>query len=184
VNRQSMITDLMGRYGNDVLHLAYSYVKNRQTAEDLAQEIFIKCYEKLDTFEGNSAIQTWLYRIASNHCKDYLKSWHYRKISVTEYVSSLYRDNQDGPEQVLLKKTASSELLSALFMMPVKYREIIFLYYYHEFTQKKISEICGLNLNTVKSRMARAKELLKKTLVERGVDYDEAIQTDFGERID
>ncbi|MBT2644638.1 sigma-70 family RNA polymerase sigma factor [Bacillus sp. ISL-41] len=74
VEREEAIVELMERFGTDVLHLAYSYVRNRQTAEDLAKEIFLKCYKRFDTFKGNLQVQTWLYRIASNHFTDYLKS--------------------------------------------------------------------------------------------------------------
>jgi RNA polymerase sigma factor (sigma-70 family) len=73
----------MSNYGTQILHLSYSYVRDRQTAEDLTQEIFVKCYEKLHTFNGNSSIETWLYRIAANHCKDYLKSWQFRRVRAT-----------------------------------------------------------------------------------------------------
>ncbi|WP_181884468.1 sigma-70 family RNA polymerase sigma factor [Neobacillus piezotolerans] len=88
----------MDQYGTSILHLAYSFVRNRQTAEDLAQEIFIKCYEKADSFRGESKIHTWLYRIAVNHCKDHIKSWHYRKVHVSEYFSSLLKGQQHGAE--------------------------------------------------------------------------------------
>ena len=165
------INQLMTEHGTHVLHLAYSYVRNRQTAEDLTQEIFIKCYEKLDTFKGDSTLQTWLYRIASNHCKDYLRSWYHRKIHVTGYISSLLTGSQASPEKQLMDHAENQELGEAMFKLPVKYREVIFLFYYQECTLKEVSEICNLNINTVKSRLTRAKELLKKYLTERGENH-------------
>ncbi|PLR78254.1 RNA polymerase factor sigma C [Bacillus sp. V3-13] len=165
------IKDLMDRYGTTILHLAYSFVKNRQTAEDLSQEIFIKCFDKIDTFEGNSNIQTWLYRIAVNHCKDYLKSWHYRKVHVSNYVSTLFTSQQAGPEFQYLQKSDHDELVNDIMRLPVKYREIIFLYYFHDLTLKEVSEVCGINLNTAKSRMSRAKANLKKHILERSTHH-------------
>ncbi|MBT2639889.1 sigma-70 family RNA polymerase sigma factor [Bacillus sp. ISL-39] len=176
MEREEAIVDLMERFGTDVLHLAYSYVRNRQTAEDLAQEIFLKCYQKFDTFEGNSQIQTWLYRIASNHCKDYLKSWHHRRVLVTDYISAKLAGHHDGPESQLVRNTDNKELIEAMFKLPVKYREVIFLFYYQELSQKEIAEVCGLNLSTLKSRLTRAKVLLKEILQERGVGFGGAVE--------
>ncbi|MFE8703533.1 sigma-70 family RNA polymerase sigma factor [Cytobacillus sp. FJAT-54145] len=178
MNKHETIAKLMNDYGTSVLHLTYSYVRNRQTSEDLTQEIFIKCFEKLDSFKGNSSIQTWLYRIAVNHCKDYVKSWNYRKVYITDYISSFLRENQSGAEEQFLKRSEKNELIDAVFKLPIKYREIIFLYYFHECSQKEISEIYQLNINTVKSRLSKGKELLRKSLVERGVEYGEEIQRD------
>lgn len=161
------IVDLMDRYGSSVLHLAYSYVRNRQTAEDLTQEIFIKCYKKLETFNGDSTLQTWLYKIAVNHCKDYIKSWHFRKIFVTHFFDSFLTDKEVSPEAHYLKKAESEALIENVMKLPVKYREIIFLHYFQDLSQKEITQICDFNLNTVKSRLSRAKELLKRSMEER-----------------
>ncbi len=171
-----MFDDLMNQYGTSVLHLAYSYVRNRQTAEDLTQEIFLKCFEKLDSYRGESGLQTWLYRVASNHCKDYLKSWYFRKTHVTNYISAFFKSSQAGPEEMLLQNDERYQLQDALFSLPIKYREILFLYYFQECSQKEISAICNLNVNTVKSRLTRAKELLKKTLDERSYEYGGSVK--------
>jgi RNA polymerase sigma-70 factor (ECF subfamily) len=178
MDHKEMITDLMNRYGTQILHLSYSYVRDRQTAEDLTQEIFVKCYEKLHTFNGNSSIETWLYRIAVNHCKDYLKSWQFRKVTATGYISSLFTSNEAPAEQEYIKREEQSGIRDAVFRLPIKYREIIFLYYFKEYSQKEISEICHVNLNTVKARMARGKELIKKYLSERGVWDGERFEKD------
>lgn len=178
MDRQEVIHDLMDQYGTSVLHLVYSYVRNRQTAEDLTQEIFLKCFEKLDTFRGESGLQTWLYRVASNHCKDYLKSWYYRKTHLTDYISAFFKSSQDGPEELFLQKDEKSQLQDALFNLPIKYREILFLYYFQECSQKEIGAICNLNVNTVKSRLTRARELLKEILDERSYEYGGSVKTD------
>lgn len=171
-----ILTNLMTEYGTSVLHLAFSYVRNKETAEDLTQEIFLKCYEKLHTFNGASAIQTWLFRIAVNHCKDYLKSWQYRKVKVTGYFSTFFVSKEDTPETSIIKKSNNEEIFDSVWSLPVKYREIIYLYYFQELSQKQISEICGLNLNTVKSRLSRAKALLKKSFSERSPESGKSIE--------
>lgn len=178
MDNKEVITDIMSRYGTQILHLSYSYVMNRQTAEDLTQEIFVKCYEKLHTFKGDSSLETWLYRIAVNHCKDYLRSWQFRKVSATDYISSFFSSNEAPAEQEYFAKAEQAGIRDAVFRLPVKYREIIFLYYFKEYSQKEISDICHVNLNTVKARMARGRELLKKYLSERGVWDGEGIERD------
>lgn len=175
-----VITDLMDRYGTAILQLAYSFVRNKQTAEDLTQEIFIKCYEKLDTFEGNSSMHTWLYRIAINHCKDHIKSWNYRKVHVSQHISKWFTSHQEGPESKMIHKSESEQLLNEILTLPAKYREIIFLYYFQELQLKEISEVCQINLSTVKSRITRAKQLLKTAIAERGADDGQ--QTTEGQR--
>ena len=72
-DKEDLIDEIMNKYGQEVLQLVYSYVNNKEVAEDLTQDIFVKCYKSLHTYKGNSNLKTWLWRIAINHCKDYLK---------------------------------------------------------------------------------------------------------------
>ncbi|RHW43349.1 sigma-70 family RNA polymerase sigma factor [Neobacillus notoginsengisoli] len=169
------ISKLIDRYGSAILYLAYSFVQNRQTAEDLSQEIFMKCYEKLNTFKGESSIQTWLYRIAINHCKDYVKSWHYRKVYASEYITKMLKGQENDAEKKLLQKEEQTQLFDYILKLPAKYKEVIILSYFHELTMKEISIVCGVNVNTVKSRLLRAKSFLKKIIVERSAEFERTI---------
>ena len=76
------LESLMRTYGNDVLRMAYSYVKDYDTAEDIFQEVFIKVNANLAAFRGESSIKTWLLRITVNACKDYLKSAYSRRVTM------------------------------------------------------------------------------------------------------
>ena len=80
---------MMNKYGQEILQLVYSYVNNKEVAEDLTQDIFVKCYKSLHTYKGKSKLKTWLWRIAINHCKDYLKSWYNKNVIATENESSI-----------------------------------------------------------------------------------------------
>lgn len=164
MHKDDVIDDLMNKHGTEILHLAYSYVRNKQTAEDLTQDIFLKCYERLDSFQGRSQVKTWLFRIAINHCKDYLRSWYYRKIQLTDLIADFGMSTDSSPEATMMKNDEKNKIHQAIFLLPIKYREIIFLYYFHELSQKEISEICKMNINTVKSRLTTARKLLKKKL--------------------
>jgi RNA polymerase sigma-70 factor, ECF subfamily len=173
---QETITELMKQYGTSILHLVYTFVRNRQTAEDLTQEIFIKCYKQLHTFEERANIRTWLYRIAVNHCKDYLKSWHYRKVYVSEYISSLAGGRKNGPEMDYQEKESKNHLLEDIFKLPLIYKEIILLYYFHDLTLKEISEVQNIKLSTAKARIQRAKEMLKHSILERAEQDGESVE--------
>ena len=160
-DREQMIDQLMHEYSDGILHLVYTYVKNRTTAEDLTQEIFIKCYEKLNQFNQQSNIKTWVYRIASNHCKDYLRSWHYRKISLSNKILDHIPSKSKHVEEEIITKSEENSLANAVMNLPLKYREIVFLHYYEELSLAEISKITTVNINTIKTRLKRAKELLK-----------------------
>lgn len=164
--REQIIDQLMREYSDDILHLVYTYVKNRTIAEDLAQEIFIKCYEKLKQFNQQSTIKTWLYRIASNHCKDYLRSWHYRKITLSNKVFDHIPSKSKQVEEEIIKHSEENSLTNAVMKLPLKYREVVFLHYYEELSLKEISKITSVNINTLKTRLKRAKELLKDKMIE------------------
>ncbi|MFT8322848.1 MAG: sigma-70 family RNA polymerase sigma factor [Bacillus sp. (in: firmicutes)] len=164
--REQIIDQLMREYSDDILHLVYTYVKNRTIAEDLAQEIFIKCYEKLNQFNQQSTIRTWLYRIASNHCKDYLRSWHYRKITLSNKVFDHIPSKSKQVEEEVIKHSEENSLTNAVMNLPLKYREVVFLHYYEELSLKEISKITSVNINTLKTRLKRAKELLKDKMIE------------------
>lgn len=163
-NTEQIIDQLMDSYSDDVLHLVFSYVKNRTTAEDLTQEIFIKCYEKLGQFNNKSSIKTWLYRIAINHCKDYLGSWHYRKLNFSDKILDYLPSKSKHVEEEIISKDVANSLMSAVMDLPVKYREVIFLHYYEELSLANISKITGVNSNTLKTRLKQARELLKNKL--------------------
>jgi RNA polymerase sigma-70 factor, ECF subfamily len=166
LEREEIIDQLMQEYSDDILHLVYTYVKNRTTAEDLTQEIFLKCYEKLNQFNQQSSIKTWVYRIASNHCKDYLRSWHYRKITLSDKILDYIPSKSKQVEEEIIANSEENFLTNAVMNLPLKYREVVFLHYYEELSLAEISKITTVNINTIKTRLKRAKELLKDKMIE------------------
>ncbi|QDP42195.1 sigma-70 family RNA polymerase sigma factor [Radiobacillus deserti] len=152
----------MRRYGQDILQLTYSYVKDRAISEDLTQEIFIKCYRKLHTYNKNAKLKTWLCRIAINHCKDYLKSWYNRNVQVSKFESP--QSTESTPEEEVIQRSEEEELVDVVMNLPTKYRELIYLHYFEEMTFKQIAEVTELNINTIKTRMRKAKTLLQEML--------------------
>ncbi|CAK6478173.1 sigma-70 family RNA polymerase sigma factor [Peribacillus frigoritolerans] len=156
---ESLLDEMMSLYGQDILQLVYSYVKDAVVAEDLTQEIFIKCYKALPTYNQQSNIRTWLWRIAINHCKDYRKSWYFRKVSTAEEEQDW--TSTDNVEEEVIQQDEDRQLAVAVMELPIQYRELIYLHYFQEMKLKEISEITGVKLGTVKTRMRQAKRRLK-----------------------
>ncbi|MGX1193467.1 sigma-70 family RNA polymerase sigma factor [Metabacillus sp. SLBN-84] len=162
---ETLIDEIMHEYGTEILKLVYTYVRNQQTAEDLTQDIFVKCYRSLHTYNGKSKLRTWLWRIAINKCKDYLKSWDYKHITPS---NDHWTDapSSEETEYAVIKKEEESELFSAVMNLPVNYREVIYLYYFEELSIDEIARITSCAPGTVKTRMRRSKQLLKAGLKE------------------
>nr|WP_318246434.1 sigma-70 family RNA polymerase sigma factor [Rossellomorea aquimaris] len=159
------IEEVVEQYGEDVWKLVFSYVRHEQAADDLTQEIFIKVYKKMDTFSGRASLRTWIWRVAINHCKDYLNSWYKRKVFTEEDQQFQMMSSGSSVEGDVIQRSEDRELEEAVLGLPVKYREIIYLHYYAERTIKEISVLLDVKENTVKTRLRKAKQLLKEGLV-------------------
>lgn len=170
--KDEQVEELMTRFGEEIKRLSYTYVKDRAAAEDITQEIFLTVYLKLDSFAGKSSIRTWIYSIAINKCKDYLRSWHVRRISVQENIKDLLTSKWNGPDEELDAKIESAQLVDEVLRLPLKYREVILLYYYKELSIKEISDVIGIGESTVKVRLHRGREKLRKPmeLLDRSVE--------------
>ena len=167
--QEQSIRSLVIQYGEDVKRLIYSYVKNWSAAEDLVQEVFITVFQKVDTLEKEASVKAWIFSIAANKSKDYLGSWHYRKLLFTNTFST--KTNKESPEELLIKQQQKTVLSEAVFALPVKYREVIIFFYYQELRIEEISTILGINSSTIRTRLARARDLLNQKL---GGDLDES----------
>jgi RNA polymerase sigma-70 factor, ECF subfamily len=165
-DKEVLLDEMMKLYGQEVLQLVYSYVKNQTLAEDLTQDIFVKCYKSLDTFNGKSKLRTWLWRIAINHCKDFLRSWYNKNVIITDGKEPIYTGSVNMVEETVVQKDEDEKLIQAIMMLPIKYREVIYLFYYEDLPIKEIADLNGTVDNTVKTRLRRAKELLKVKLEE------------------
>ncbi|TGB03606.1 sigma-70 family RNA polymerase sigma factor [Halobacillus salinus] len=163
-DKEGAIQEIMDAYGQSVLQLVYSYVKNQAVAEDLTQEIFLKCYRNLHKYNGKSKVKTWLWSIAINHSKDYLKSWYNRKVVLSEDKLKRVQNGQLDTEEKVIQDSVDRELVAAIMKLPEKYREVIYLYYYEDSTTREIVKVLKKNENTIKTRLKRAKVILKERL--------------------
>lgn len=164
---------IMDTYGDEIKRLIYTYIKNTANTDDVTQEVFVTVYQKLTFFQGNSSLRSWIYAIAINKCKDHLRSFHSRNKKLKEKLihSIRFSETQGNmPEDLTIQQNESSLLMDQVMGLPVKYREVIILYYFKDLTTKEISEILHINEATIRTRLRRGRGKLKQLLAtERGV---------------
>ncbi|WP_142383392.1 sigma-70 family RNA polymerase sigma factor [Bacillus sp. V3-13] len=164
LSREERLVWLMEEYGKSVVRLAYTYVRQKQLAEDIAQEVFIKCYKNMDMFRRESSYKTWIYRITVNKCKDVMKSWAYKNVLFTNIFSPKWNRSEESTESRILINEESLFISEMVVSLPIILREVIILHYYEELQINEIADLLELNQNTVKSRLHRARLKLKKML--------------------
>ena len=158
-------------HGEELLRLAYTYVKNNEAAEDIVQDVLLKAFEQHDQFRGEASYRTYLYRMTINRSTDYLRSWSYKNTILTEKIQKLFKGTKSAEQEVLVL-SENRALGEAVLNLPVKYREVIILYYYKELKIDEIADMLSCSDNTVKTRLKRGREKLKLVL-EGGAWYDE-----------
>lgn len=151
---------VMQEHTNYLLRLAYLYVKDWPAAEDIVQDVFLKFYQKFEQFEERSSLKTYLAKMTINKCKDYLKSWRYRKQILTNSFSN---QTKKGRNQ-FIEHDEKLELADAVLELPLKYREVIIYYYFEELSVLEVAQILWISDNTVKTRLRKARALLKNQL--------------------
>jgi RNA polymerase sigma-70 factor, ECF subfamily len=125
--------------------------------------VFISCYKSLENYREEASYKTWLYRITINKCIDQTRKKRiFYYFSVNELRDLFIKTNQSAESEVFLH-TDKHELANAVMNLPVKYREVVVLYYYECLSIKEIAHITFLNAQTVKTRLKRAKEQLRRT---------------------
>lgn len=164
-------SEIVEIYKNGVFQLCYRMLGNRHEAEDIAQEAFLRAYVNLNSFNQNLKFSTWLYRIATNLCIDRIrkkKPDYYldAEVSGTEGLTMYSQISSDEPlpetelESLELHETVQKEILK----LPEKYRTPIVLKYIEELSLNEISDILDLPIGTVKTRIHRGREALRKKL--------------------
>lgn len=147
---------LVQRYKDDVFRAAFSILKVPEDAEDVAQETFLRYWNSDREFESETHIKAWLLRAAINRAKNLsLSFWRRNRVSYEDYVSGL--EFETATEQ---------RALEAILSLRQTYRLVLHLHYYEDYSVKEIADILALNENTVKTRLSRGRQLLKKELTE------------------
>ena len=161
-NRDILLSQLIQDYAADLKRIAYLYVNDMAECEDIIQEVFIACYQNLSNYRHEASYKTWLIRITINKCKDHRKRWSVKSLL---YKSEVFpAETSDSAEEQYIQGLDSKEIIKHISKLSAKYKEVLILYYYQEMTMSEISEVLGIKLNTVKSRLLRGKEMLQLKL--------------------
>lgn len=159
-----------------IYNLAYNLsAGNRADADDLAQATFIRAFRAIKNFEGRSNFKTWLHRITVNLWKNTVRSQKRRKYFQHQSINEVPKNDQDGPQLVLketrlnpLEKTEQNEtsviVRQAIEKLPRDEREVLVLRDLEGYAYDEIATICNIPLGTVKSRLSRARKMLKAEL--------------------
>jgi RNA polymerase sigma-70 factor, ECF subfamily len=162
INKKEFLNYLMGKYGSYVMRLAYSYTKDTNSAEDISQDVFIKAYNSFDQFRGESSLKTWITRITINTSKDYLKSsWHNKVRFLQNRYFNLLKAKEKKTEIQFIDKEENDRLIKGILLLPLKYREVILLYYYQDVSTKELSFLLNVPIATIRTRLSRGRKLLK-----------------------
>ena len=161
---------LMNRYRDSIYYMLLKMVNNQSDAEDLTIEAFGKAFRNLDSYTPTFAFSTWLFKIATNNCVDFIRK---KQLSPAPYDS--YQDNIDNvtiniqsdlpdPEESLINRQKIAALKDIVNQLKPRYRSLIELRYYKEYSYEEISEELKIPIGTVKAELFRAKTLLYNIL--------------------
>ena len=165
---------LLKRYQTGVYNMIYQMIKNREETEDLVQEAFIKAFKSLESYNEDYAFSTWLYKIAFNHCIDAIRKKKLktlpldRPIQLKEgEVRHEIKDESSSPEGDFIFAERKKLIQESIASLPERYRVAIILRHQKEYSYEEISDMLNIPLGTVKARIFRAREMLKKKLQEK-----------------
>lgn len=154
------IQELIEQYRENLFAVAFNICKNAEDAEDIVQDTFIQYYTAKKEFDSEQHIRAWLIRVTINKAKNVNHTfWRRNKLSLEDYMESL---TFETPE--------SEGLFEAVMKLPEKYRIVIHLFYYEDYTVSEIAGILKLSESNVKVRLTRGRRMLKDTLKEEWND--------------
>lgn len=150
-------------YQDNLFRIAFSICQNREDAEDVVQETFLRYHSGAVDFNDEMHIRAWLIRVTINQSKNMLRTfWHRNRTSLEDYM-----------ERLNFSDTESQELFETVMKLPEKYRTVIHLFYYEDYSIKEIADILKISESNVKVRLNRGRTVLRDTLKEAW-DYEQS----------
>ncbi len=160
--REDAYKQLVEEYGNRLLRACYLILRDREEAEDVVQETFVKVFRKIEEFRGESGLYTWIYTIALNLSRDRLRKRMDFSIFENERICNI--NSEIHIEKVIDRDLLKRELDE---ITPI-YREVLVLFYFEELSVKEISQLLDEKEGTVKSKLSRGRNILKESLLKGG----------------
>lgn len=161
VRTKEQMEEIYNRQCDIVYRICFLYLKNEQDTLDAVQETFLRLFQKNVVFQDQEHEKAWLIRTAINYCKDIQKSfWKRNRNIYDETVEQKLQYTQISEDQ--------NWILQAVLHLPPKYIDVVYLHYYEGYSVEEIARFLHKNASTMRSRLSRAKELLRKELEENG----------------
>ncbi|WP_307721811.1 RNA polymerase sigma factor [Paenibacillus humicus] len=158
-DRGSVLDQLMKAYGRDVWNFALMLTRNRDSADDIAQDVFLKVYEKLPEFRGQSSVKTWILTITRHAALDQLRSSWVRRVMLLEFLPG---GHHPSAEKELFKRLQNEEVWLAVLALPLKLREVLLLTCHYGMSMEETAGLLGVAKGTVKSRLHRARAAMNR----------------------
>ena len=167
--------ELFDRYNSMVFGLVFQILGDREEALDVSQEVFLAIYKKLDSFRGESSLKTWIYCIAVHRASNRLRWWNRLRrrgtVSLEEFLDkgaepdfcNSTNSGFQSPEDALVQEEEHAEIQRLLFQLPLQQRIALVLRDIEGLSYEEIAETMKISLGTVKSRIARGREMLKRS---------------------
>lgn len=171
---QQAYAELMGRYRDAIYFMLLKMVNNASDAEDLTIEAFGKAFKSIHQYAPNFAFSTWLFKIATNNCIDFIRKRRSDHISLDQAeddqdrMSSSVQSSTLDPEESMIRNQKANLLRSVVTKLKPRYRRLVELRYFNEFSYEEIAEEMDLPIGTVKAQLFRARELLYNILKSTG----------------
>jgi RNA polymerase sigma-70 factor (ECF subfamily) len=160
------LNELYARHGANILSYLSSFLNDRQLAEEVLQDVMMAVWNHAGQFRGDSKVRTWLLTIARNRA---INTRRRTTPNLVQFDDALDMDAGDTTPLEKVERKHRSELMrEALNRLPPAYQEILLLVFYHQLSGVEIAEVLGISTGTVKSRLHRAKELLRRVLLTMG----------------
>jgi RNA polymerase sigma-70 factor, ECF subfamily len=160
------LNELYARHGANILSYLSSFLNDRQLAEEVLQDVMMAVWNHADQFRGDSKVRTWLLTIARNRA---INTRRRNAPHLVQFDDALDMDAGDTtPLEKVERKHRSEQMREALNRLPPAYQEILLLVFYHQLSGVEVAEVLGISTGTVKSRLHRAKELLRRVLLTMG----------------
>ena len=161
----SPASEIYDRYSGRIYNFAFRFLKNSEAAEDATQEVFVKMLKHANQFHGDAKLSTWLFSITANWCRDYLRKADNKSKESDDVLVALPAPSELAPDRNLERRESEQRVRRALETLTAEQREAILLSRYQGLSYAEIAQIAGCSEGAVKTRVFRAMETLKKTLM-------------------
>jgi RNA polymerase sigma factor (sigma-70 family) len=171
---QDAFSKLLQKYKDSVSNIIFKIIHNKEEVDDLLQETFIKAFASLSSFNEQYSFSTWLYKIATNNCIDFLRKKKLKTFSINRTIDyeegdTTYEiaDTNYEADRILLDEQRKNFIQDAINSLPEKYKMVIILRHQQEKNYDEIAQILNIPIGTVKAHIFRAREMLNKYLKDK-----------------